>query len=453
MLKTKFKYKSLLLAMAFAASTLVGQAAFMATASAQDDEDDGPRQPPPTRSSEVLSDRVFRVISEVNELMNPPEEGEEPDLERAKRELDGLNERYDSLNNFEKSTLLNFYTNYYLALDDIGNALLTFERILTIEELREEARLRALRSLGQLYASEERFQEAIETLNTWRDLSAEEDANIFLILATSYYNLENYQEAIPLLIDHMDMVIAEGGELRKNIYGLLNLMYIELEDYRSALDVTRTMIALFDEAPEYRNLAAIYGYLEDDAKRLQTLELTYVRGFMDSEAQFLNLAQSLAGIDAPYRGIKVMEDGIEQGIVEENESNLRRLTQMFIMASEFEGAVEPAVRLTELANDGESWDYLGYIYLMNRDYESAAEAMQTALDRGGLENQGDVQLSLARALVELDRFDEAETAARAAQNLGVDNAQQFLTYIESSKNRFETLQERKEQSIEYYREA
>ncbi|MEX2333111.1 MAG: CDC27 family protein, partial [Pseudohongiella sp.] len=386
-------------------------------------------------------------------LMNPPEEGVQPDLERAKRELDEFNERYHSLNNFEKSTMLNFYTNYYLATDDIENALLTFERILTIEELREEARLRALRALGQLYASEERFQEAIDTLNTWRELSVEEDANIYLILAQSHYYLENYQAAIPLLIDHMDMVIAEGGELRKNIYGLLNLMYIELEDYRSALDVTRTMIALFDEAPEYRNLAAIYGYLEDDDKRLQTLELTYVKGYMDSEAQFLNLAQSLAGIDAPYRGIKILEDGIAKGIVEENEANLRRLTQMYIMASEFEGAVEPAERLTELANDGESWDYLGYIHLMNRDYASAVEAMQTALQRGGLENQGEVQLALARALVELDRFDEAEAAARAAQNLGEDNAQQFLTYIESSKNRFETLQQRKEESIEYYREA
>ena len=452
MLKMKFKYKSLLLAMSFAASTLVGQAVFMTSASAQE-EDDGPRQPPPTRSSEVLSDRVFRVISEINELMNPPEEGDQPDLPRAKRELDELNERYDSLNNFEKSTLLNFYTNYYLATDDINNALLTFERILTIEELRPEARLRALRSLGQLYASEERFQEAISTLNRWRELSVEEDANIFLILATSYYNLENYRDAIPLLINHMDIVIAEGSDLRKNIYGLLNLMYIELEDYRSALDVTRTMIALFDEAPEYRNLAAIYGYLEDDARRLQTLELTYVRGFMDSEAQFLNLAQSLAGVDAPYRGIEVMEDGIEQGIVEENESNLRRLTQMYIMASEFERAVEPALRLTELANDGESWDYLGYIYLMNRDYAGAVDAMQTALQRGGLENQGDVQLSLARALVELDRFDEAESAARAAQNLGVDNANQFLTYIENSKNRFEALRDRKAESIEFYREA
>lgn len=451
MLKMKFKYKSLLMAMTFAASTLVGQAAFMATASAQDD--DGPRQPPPTRSSEVLSDRVFRVISQVNELMNPPEEGAQPDLVRAKRELDGLNERYDSLNNFEKSTLLNFYTNYYLAMDDIANALLTFERILTIDDLRHEARLRALRSLGQLYASEERYREAIETLNRWRALSEEEDPNIFLILATSYYNLEDYREAIPLLISHMDMVVAGGGELRKNIYGLLNLMYIELEDYASALDVTRTMIALFDEAPEYRNLAAIYGYLNEDAKRLQTLELTYVRGFMENEAQYLTLAQSLAGVDAPIRGIKVMEDGLAQGIVEENESNLRRLTQMYIMASEFEGAVEPALKLTEVANDAQSWDYLGYIYLMNRDYASAVTAMQTALQRGGLDNQGEVQLSLARALVELDRYEEAATAARAAQNLGANNAGQFLTYIENSRNRFETLRQRKEESIEYYREA
>lgn len=451
MFKMKFKYKSVLLASAFAASTLLSQAAFVPGAYAQD-EDDGPRQPPPTRSSEVLSDRVFRVISQVNELMNPPDDGT-PDLARAKRELDGLNERYDSLNDFEKSTLLNFYTNYYLQMDDINNALATFERILQIENLREEARLRALRSLGQLYASEERFAEAIDILEQWRALSPNEDANIYLILATSHYNLENRREAIPLLVSHMDMVRAEGGEIRKNIYGLLNVMYIEEEDYTNALQVTRTMVALFDEDSDWRNLAAIYGYLEDDARRLQTLELSYVKGYLRNEAEFLNLAQSLAGVDAPYRGIKVIEDGIAQGIVEENASNLRRVTQMYIMASEYQGALEPAQRLTELANDAEAWDYLGYIYLMNRDYENAVDAMQTALNRGGLENQGEVQLSLARALVELDRFDEAQSAAQAALNLGENNARQYLTFIENSKRRFETLQERKEESIEFYREA
>jgi len=414
--------------------------------------DDGRRQPPPTRSSDTLTDRVFRSVSNIQEWMNP-EDGGTPDFERAKRELDNLNQRYDSLNDFEKSTVLNFYTNYYLEMDDISAALETFERILTIENLRPEARLRALMALGQIYQSEERYQESIDALNRWRALSETENPTVFLSLANAHYNLENYSQAVPYLEQHMDMLRAEGREIRRNIYALLNLMYIEMQDYNSARDIIETMVALFDEAADWRNLAAIYGYLDDDERRIQTLELTYRLGHMDSEAQFMNLAQSLAGMDAPYRGLQVLEDGMRQGIVEESEDNMRRLTQMYMMASEFERAVVPARRSAELSESGEAYDYLGYILYMNRDYEGAVTAMQTAIQRGGLDNEADAQLFLARSLVELDRFEDADRAARRARELGSNAANSFITFIQNSKNRHETLERRRQEAIEYYRPA
>ena len=42
------------------------------------------RKPPPTRSSDVLSDQVFRAINEVQELMSPEDDDDEPDYEAAK---------------------------------------------------------------------------------------------------------------------------------------------------------------------------------------------------------------------------------------------------------------------------------------------------------------------------------------------------------------------------------
>ena len=113
----------------------VAMASVLATASLYSfnamaaEEEDGPRAPPPSRTSDVLTERVFNQVSEIQELMSPEEEGAEPDYEAAKVLLDELNERYDRLNDFEKSTVLNFYTNYYLNTDNIELAPVSYTHL------------------------------------------------------------------------------------------------------------------------------------------------------------------------------------------------------------------------------------------------------------------------------------------------------------------------------------
>ena len=433
------------------ALTMVGLVACTAvSSSASFAADEEARKPPPTRSSDVLTERVFNSVSEIQALMSPEEVGAEPDYEGAKVLLDELNERYDRLNDFEKSTLLNFYTNYYLSTDNVEMALQTFEKILTIENLRIEVSQRAMMALGQLYMGEERFEEAIEAYDRWREISEEEHENVFLGLANSYYNLAKYNEAIPYLIQHMEMLEAQARPIARNIYGLLNLMYIELEDYTNAERITKQMVVLFDEPADWRNLSAIYGYLDNDKLRIETLSLTFAKGYMASASEYINLAQSLAGAEAPFQGAKVLEKGFQDGVVEENEENLQRLVQLYLLSSEYELALVPAMKAAELGETGASYDQLGYIYYMMHDYANSVDSIQKAIERGGLENLGDAQLFLARALVELDQFEAATVAARRAQELGESSAGSFINYIENSKARFDNLKQRKEDAIDFY---
>jgi hypothetical protein len=215
--------------------------------------------------------------------------------------------------------------------------------------------------------------------------------------------------------------------------------------------VTKQMATLFDEPSDWRNLSAIYGYLDDDKKRIETLSVTFAKGYMSSESEYVNLAQSLASIDAPYKGAKVLEKGIQDGVVEETEENLQRLVQLYLLSNEYEMALAPAIKAAEMGETGASYDQLGYIYYMTHDYENTVSAIREALNRGGLENVGDAELFLARALVELDQFDEATAAARRAQEQGEASATSFLNYIENSKARFENLRMRKEDAIDFYR--
>jgi len=413
------------------------------------------RAPPPTRSSDVLSERVFRAISEIQELMSPEDPEDQPDYARAKVALDELrSSRFERMNDFEKSTLLNFYTNYYLATDDIPNAISTFQEILTIEALREDVRLRALRALGQLTMAEERFAESIQYYDTWRELSLEEDDTVFLGLANSHYSLEQYSQAVPHLLSHMEMLADAGESIDRNKWGLLNVLYIEQEDYVNALDITKNMIVQFNDPADWRNLSAIYSFLDQDDNRIGSLGIRYLIGNMDNDTEYLNLGQSLAGEEAPFSGAVIIKAGMDSGIIPEDEDNLGTLVQMYQLASAFEEAVEPATKLAEVSETGDGYDTLGYVHYMLHNYEAAAQAFRDAIAKGDLNNPADTNLFLARSLVELDEYEDAETAARRSADIGDESDQRaannYLNFIRAQAARYNAIQQRKANVIDFY---
>lgn len=272
------------------------------------------RAPPQARSAGTLGPAVMRAITEIQELMQPEDEEDEPDLVQAKIELDDLYERrFERMNDFEKSTLLNFYTNYYLNIEDYPGAIGIFQQMLEIETLRADIRLRTHRSLGQLYASEEDWQGSIDNYEQWRILSDTEDEIVYRGLSYAHYQLENFEEAKPFWIARMELLLDAGETLEREDYSYLNGLYFTLEDFESALDLTKTMIVLYDNQTDWQNLSAIYAGLENDDRGLQALNLYYLKGMMDDDTRYINLAQSLAGIDLPYSGGKILAEGIEIG--------------------------------------------------------------------------------------------------------------------------------------------
>lgn len=415
------------------------------------------RAPPEARSAGTLSEPVMRAISEIQEMMTPEDENDTPDLDGAKVALDDLYaRRFERMNDFEKQTILNFYTNYFLTLENYPEAIRIFRQILEIEELREDVRLRTLRSLGQLEASEENWQNSIDFYQQWRDLSLEEDDIVYRGLAYAHYQLEQFSEALPFWIAYMEFVQDAGETLGRDDYAFLNGLYFTLEDYPNALDVTRTMIVLFDNPTDWTNLFAIYSSLDNEELRVSAMNLVYLKGYFDEETPFLNLGQSLAGMDLPLSGARIVEAGYEADFVEENSDNYKVLTQMYLIGNDFRAALEPGRKAAELDPTGDSSDILGYIQYVLRDYPAAVEAFQAAITKGQLSDPADTYMFLARALVELDRFDDAAAAARDAAEAGDSNdrqtAENYLKFINDSKARFTILADRREAARDFYRE-
>ena len=351
--------------------------------------------------------------------MTPEDPEDEPDLVRAKEELDELRERrFERMNDFEKSTLLNFYTNYYLTLEDYIGAIRSFEEILLIEELREDTRLRTLRSLGQLYAAEEEWRPSIDNYVAWRELSFDEDDIVYRGLSYAHYQLEEFAEALPYWVAYMEFQLAAGELLDRDDYAYLNGLYFTIEDFDRALGLTKSMIMLFDDPTDWMNLSAVYASIDDEERRVRSLNVAYLKGYFDDETRYLNLGQSMAGVDIPASGSKIIADGISKGFIEEIQENYDTYTQMYLLASMWEEALEPAERVADLDPTGDGYDTVGYVHYVMTDFREAAEAFQMALDKGDLSDRGDTLMFLARSLLELDDVDGALSAAREAADIG-----------------------------------
>ena len=214
------------------------------------------------------------------------------------------------------------------------------------------------------------------------------------------------------------------------------------------------MIVLFDDRADWQNLSAIYSSLEEDDRGVQALNLFYLKGLMEDDTRYVNLAQSLAGIDAPYTGSKILVEGMGKEIVENDEENLTRLTQMYLMASEYEQALDPALGAAEADETGDGYDTLGYIHYVLHDYESAAEAFQSAIDKGDLSDRSDTLMFLSRAFLELRDFDAAEEAATDAADAGDErasnSARDFIRAIDGRRTFYNTISGRKEDAIDFY---
>ncbi|MBT70969.1 MAG: hypothetical protein CMQ15_02850 [Gammaproteobacteria bacterium] len=413
------------------------------------------RAPPTARTSGTLGQQVMRSVTRIQELMTPEDPEDEPDLVAAKEELDELRERrWQRMNDFEKSTLLNFYTNYYLTLEDYPGAIRTFEEILLIEELREDIRLRTLRSLGQLYAAEEDWRNSINNYVGWRELSLEEDDIVYRGLSYAHYQLDEFTEAKPYWIAYMEFLLDAGEELGRDDYSYLNGLYFNLEDYANALVLTKTMIILFDDATDWINLSSLYASIDEEDHRVQSLNLAYLKGFLDDENRFLNLGQSMAGLDIPASGSKIIMDGLDTGFIEATEDNLETFGQMYLLSNMWAEALEPAKRVAEISDSGDGYDTVGYIHYIMTDYEEAAEAFQQAIDMGNLGDRAETLMWLSRSRLELDDFEAALEAATEAADIGDErdqsSANSYITFINSIKSRFNILAERRELAIDFY---
>jgi len=416
---------------------------------AQDEDDDGRRAPPEARSSQTLGRRVFTRINEVMELR---------DMEQFAEALEVLGEikedfDRDRLNDREKFVMWQFYANIYQIQEQYDEAIEAYEQILLLENLTQEQLEQTLFYVGSLYYVQEQFRQAIAQFNEYNQIALEPNEDVFFRIGTAHYQLEEFPEAIPFILRNMEILRSKGEDIPKNTYDLLRALYFNVEDYESAYQVLRESIVLFNDPDDWVLLPAVLGQIERFQEQAQSYYVTDSLGYLDSDSQLVNLAAQLYNNDYPYGCARIMERGMADGIIEEDEGNLSFLSTCYQIAREDEKAAPPLERAAAMSDDGENYARLGRIYATMTEWEKSIDAFNTALEKGGIDRPDQVYLSMARSYMEMNRYDEGIEAARNAMRdeRSEDTGQTWVTVLTREKERYETLQRQRRDLAEFFR--
>ena len=232
------------------------------------------------------------------------------------------------------------------------------------------------------------------------------------------------------------MVVEEGW------YQLLNVFYFETQNYPKVIETLRIMLTNWPKKDYLVQLAGVYGQEEREDYQLALFETAYEMGWLERGTEYTSLASMLLSAEAPYSAARILETGLDEGLIEETEQNWRMLATAWQQAQNDQEALEPLREAAALSDEGELYHRLALSHANLAQWEECVDAAREALDRD-LERTDDVQLTLGNCLVELEQYSQARTAFQAAarDDRSRRTAQQWIQYIDETVARERQLRQ------------
>ncbi len=369
-------------------------------------------------------------------LLEAQEYAEDGDLRNARRLLDRIR-AMDDLNDFEAAQMWNFFAFIYVNEENFPAAIDAYERVLNYADIPEGLEVQTMNTLARLYFQEERYDESLAMLDRWLARTENPQADSFILKAMIYYQLRRFRDGIPEVYRALEVAEGRGQGPQESWYQLLQVFYYELEDFPNLISTLRTMVQLWPKREHLITLAGIYGQEGQEDMQLALFEAAYEAGWLTRGTEIVNLTNMLMQANVPFKAARVLQRGLDDGVVESTQSNWRLLSQAWQMAQDHEAALPALRRAAELSSDGNLDIELARSYQNLAEWENCVAATREGLRKGDLRRTDQANIMLGVCLAEQKRWGDAETALQAAarDDRSRTAANQWLQFIRGERER------------------
>ncbi|MBA55364.1 MAG: hypothetical protein CMK89_12990 [Pseudomonadales bacterium] len=382
----------------------------------------------------ALREKIYKVLTEAQA------KAEENKQDEALKILDRLKSS-SSLNSYEAAMMWKFYAYIYYSLDKNEQAIQSYEKLLAQEALPQALESEALYSAGQLYFVQENYKKSIEYLNRWLTVVESPSPQAYVMIGQAYYQLGQMDKALPPITKAIGMVESDGETPKESWYLLLRALHFEKNDYKQGAVVLEKLIKHYPKKEYWVQLSSTYGELKQEQKQLSTLEIAYRQGLLDKESEWLTLAQLMIFNDIPYKAAKIIEQGIEKGIIKQEKDNLKLLSYAWSTAQEAQKALPVLAKAAETSESGEIDIQLGSTYYQLDEWEKAIAFLRKGINKGDIKHKDNAYMMLGLALFNANRFEDARYAFKEAAKFegSKSSATQWLNYVNNEINRRDLL--------------
>ena len=415
--------------------TDIGVTAF-ASAVAQEAKKKDTRE---TRRTPALRNKVYEKLAEAQTF------AEAKDLKSASKVLDDMiaTGGKKALNSYELANVYNLYAFIHYSNENYPKALESYREVVAQEDIPLAMEINTRFTIAQLYFVQEQWQQGVNALLKWFDMTEVPNANAYVLLGQGYFQLKDYDKSLFNVNKAINMYLEKGKVPKEQWYNLARFLYFEKNDTNKTVEVLEELLKYYPKKQYWVQVSHMYGEQKKETDQLAAMETAYVQDMLDKGTEQITMAYLYLNADVPYKAARVMDKGLKNDSIEGKSKNWEIAGNSWRQAQEIDKAI-PALEAAAAKSDkGELYSRLGNVYLDGDQYKKAISAINKGLKKGGINRPDTARLVLGMAYFNTKQYDKARTAFEAAgrDERSEQYAAQWIKYMESELARQKSLEE------------
>ncbi|WP_102947114.1 tetratricopeptide repeat protein [Stenotrophomonas sp. VV52] len=337
------------------------------------------RQEPTVKASPKLGKQLQKLIDSYNDQKFP-------ETLAAANEILANN----AANTYDKSLAAQLASQASYQSDDNAAAIGYLKQVLEFNGLDNNGHFQSMLMLGQLQIQDDKTAEGLATLDKYFAESKSTKPEELIIKGQALYQLERYQEAIPVI----KAAIAGSTAPKDNWNQLLMAAMSEAGQTGEAVKEAEALAAKNpNDKKAQMNLASMYLQADQMAQAATVMDKLLAAGQLSEEREYKQAYSIYANTENQEKKvIQVIDDGLAKGVLKPDYQVYLALAQAnyYLDPPQVDKAIDAWQKAAPLSKDGETYLNLARVLHSEGRTAEAKQAAQQALAKG-VKNQADAK--------------------------------------------------------------